>query len=80
MNHEVIQYLIRKYNLIPFQKNDIETIMFANTCKKLILSGGTYSWLLGFFAFYSSEIYYPKYEKPWFGNIFEADSSWISMN
>ena len=51
--------------------------MFASTCNNIVLSGGTFSWMMGFFAFYAKNIYYPKYDKPWFGNIFETNNNWI---
>jgi len=45
--------------------------MFASTCNNLILSGGTFSWLIGFLAFYSKNIYYPLDNKnKWYGDIF----------
>jgi len=64
--------LIEKYHLIVFDRNEIETIMFGSTCKHIVLTGGTFSWLIGFFAFYAEGIYYPKMEnnKKWFGEIF----------
>jgi hypothetical protein len=71
------EYLIKKYNLTIINYDEINTIMFASTCNNIVLSGGTFSWMMGFFAFYAKNIYYPKYNKPWFGNIFETNSSWI---
>jgi hypothetical protein len=73
------QKLISKYNLIVFDKNEIETIMFANTCNTIIMSGGTFSWLLGFFAFYSEFIFYPiKKENIFYGDIFVIPT-WIGV-
>ncbi len=80
INHDFCKYLIQKYKLKAFQKGEIETIMFANTCKHLILSGGTFSWLLGFFAQADANIFYFKYKNPWFGNIFDYNSKWICLN
>jgi hypothetical protein len=62
--------LIEKYNLKIIELNEIETIMFASTCNSLILSGGTFSWLIGFLAFYSKQIFYPKYTSTWYADIF----------
>ena len=73
-------YFIKKYNLNIINYDEIQTIMFGSTCNNIILSGGTFSWLIGFFAFYSENIYYPLYEKPWFGNIFETNPKWICIN
>ena len=65
--------LIKKYNLHPISFNDIETIMFGSTCNNIVLSGGSFSWLIGFLAFESNFIYYPdpsKFKNKWFGDIF----------
>jgi hypothetical protein len=70
--------LVNKYNLIVIDYDEIETIMFASTCKHLILSGGTYSWLIGFFAFYAEYIFYPDIKDGWYGNIFSF-SNWIKI-
>jgi hypothetical protein len=80
INSKFCEYFIKKYNLNIINYNEINTIMFGSTCNNIILSGGTFSWLIGFFAFYSEYIYYPLYEKPWFGNIFETNPKWICIN
>ena len=83
IEHEICVKLIKKYKLIVLQYNEIETIMFANTCKKLILSGGTFSWMLGFFTFFTNTIYYPELlknkTKKWYGDIFSF-SNWIGIS
>jgi hypothetical protein len=80
INSKYCEYFIKKYNLKIIDYNEIKTIMFGSTCNHIVLSGGTFSWLIGFFAFYSKNIYYPSYENPWFGNIFETNSKWICIN
>lgn len=60
INSNICQKLITKYNLEVIDKDEVETIMFASTCKYIVLSDGTYSWLIGFLGFYSN-IYYPAY-------------------
>ena len=80
INSKFCEYFIKKYNLNIINYDEINTIMFGSTCNNIILSGGTFSWLIGFFAFYSEYIYYPLYEKPWFGNIFETNPKWICIN
>jgi hypothetical protein len=65
------QKLIKKYNLKVFDFDEITTIMFGSTCNNIILSGGTFSWLIGFLAFYSKKIFYPKNKiNAWYGDIF----------
>lgn len=70
IEHDICQRLIEKYKLQLVNKDEVEMIMFANTCKYLILSQGTFSWLMGLFAYGSEKIYYPKIKTEWHGNIF----------
>ena len=65
----ICKTLIIKYNLKIIDYNEVETIMFASTCKHIVLSSGTFSWLIGFLAYYS-DIYYPKIIHQWHGDIF----------
>ena len=73
-NHENIKYLTEKYNLTLVTYNEHDTILFGSTCKDVILSLGTFSWMLGLFSFYCENIYYmnPRCVKYWHGPIFEA--------
>jgi hypothetical protein len=68
-NHPTVKKLIEKYKLKIVIGNEPDTIMFASTCKYLILSQGTFSWLIGFLGFFS-EVYFPKIKKKWHGDIF----------
>ena len=52
-----------------FNDNEVNTIMFASTCKNIVLSHGTFSWLIGLLGFYST-IYYQKITRFWQGDIF----------
>jgi hypothetical protein len=69
INNPLCKKLIEKYDLKVINLDEIETIMFASTCKYIVLSSGTYSWMIGLLAFYS-QIYYPKIYKVWHGDIF----------
>ena len=80
IQNETCKYFIKKYNLNIVNYSEVKTIMFGSTCNNIILSGGTFSWLIGFFAFYSENIYYPYYENPWFGDIFETNTNWVCIN
>jgi len=71
--------LINKYSLKVIDLNEEETIMFGSTCNTIILSGGTFSWLIGFLAYYSKSINYPIQKKKWYGNIFFFEK-WIGHN
>ena len=74
INHEICSYLINKYNLSIINENEVKTIMFGSTCKHIILSGGTFSWLIGFLS-RNSNVFYPDIKTKWFGNIFNC-SKW----
>jgi hypothetical protein len=70
LNSSICRELIQKYSLKVIDFNEEETIMFGSTCNTLILSGGTFSWLIGFLAFYAKNISYPIQSKKWYGDIF----------
>ena len=70
LNSQICINLIKKYSLKIINFNEEETIMFGSTCNHIILSGGTFSWLIGFLAFYSKNINYPINNKKLSGDIF----------
>jgi hypothetical protein len=78
INDPLCLKLIQNYDLEVIDYNESNTIMFASTCNNIILSGGSFSWLIGFLAFYSKNIYYPKLENKWYGDIFSF-SNWIEI-
>lgn len=67
--HPIVQSLIQTYKLTLICKNEIDTIMFGSTCKHIVLSHGTFSWLIGFLGIYSN-VYFPKVTTVWHGDIF----------
>jgi hypothetical protein len=71
---DICKKLIEKYKLNIINENEVKTIMFASTCNNLILSGGTFSWLIAFLAYYSKNIYYPYLNNCWYGDIFQFPS------
>ncbi len=69
-NHPIVQQLINKYNLQFINPTKItDLIMFASICRNIILSHGTFSWLIGFLSS-NSNVYYPKVKHIWHGDIF----------
>jgi len=64
IENDICQRLIKKYNLEVFNRDEIETIMFGSTCKNIILSAGTFSWMIGIFGFFS-EVYYKLCKNKW---------------
>ena len=73
-HHPTVQHLIRKYGLTLFQDTEVRTVQFANSCKYLVLSHGTFSWMMGFFAF-DSEVVCPSWKAAWHGDIFGCFSA-----
>ena len=62
--------LIKKYALHAIHDSPVRTLMFGSTCRYIVLSGGAFSWLVGFFGFFS-DIYCPSQRRGvWYGNIF----------
>jgi len=76
LNSSICYNLVQKYSLKVINLNEEETIMFGSTCNNIVLSGGTFSWLIGFLAFYSKNINYPINIKKWYGDIF-IYKNWI---
>ena len=69
INHDICQRLINKYGLKIYDSDEIDTLQFGSTCQSLVLSNGTYSWLLGLLSF-KSNVHYPTIKIKWHGNIF----------
>lgn len=66
--------LIKKFKLKPLLLDPIDTIMFGSTCNNIILSCGTFSYLIGLFGFHSDKILYcnPAGLDEWHGDIFRG--------
>ena len=77
--HEICVDLIKKYKLTLINYDEVETIMFGSTCKNIVLSHGTFSWLIGFLSFDFSKIYFPKIKAFWHGDIF-VFSEWKEID
>jgi hypothetical protein len=77
INNPICQQLIEKYQLEIFNGNAIETLMFGSTCKYILLSSGTFSWMMGIMGF-NSDVFFPDLEKreKWHGDIF-VFNDWI---
>lgn len=70
IDHEICQTLIQKYNLKVYNEHEVTTIQFGSTCKHIVLSPGTFSWIIGVFGFYSNVYYSMKNIDNWHGDIF----------
>ena len=67
--HNIVTSLKNKYNMTQYDRDEVDTLLFGSTCKYIILSKGTYSWLLGMLGKYSS-VFFPEEKKMWHGDIF----------
>jgi len=57
IHHPICRQLMMKYRLTPIQYGEVDTIMFGSTCKYIVLTGGTYSFMIGLLGFFSN-VYY----------------------
>lgn len=78
ISHPICQELILNYGLESIDSDLVKTIQYASTCKYIILSNGTLSWLIGFFGIYST-VYYPKLIEQWHGDIYVCPD-WIEID
>ena len=78
IDSDLCKKLIKTYNLKIVDLSEQDTILFASTCKYLILSQGTFSWAMGFFSV-NSTVYFPKIKHSWHGNIF-VFPEWNEVN
>ena len=79
INHDTCKKLIEKYNLKIIDYNEVETIMFGSTCKNIILTGGTFSYIIGLFGFFS-KVYYLKGFDNWYPSELFFIDDWTEIN
>lgn len=70
-DHPIVQRLLKKWNLTFLDKDEVETIMFGSTCRHLILSHGTFSYIIGLLGFFSDIYVPPDRYNTWCGKIFD---------
>lgn len=64
ITHEICKKLIEKYNLKVINLPEIPTIMFGSTCKYVVLTSGTFSFVIGILSFFS-KVFYLKQFNTW---------------
>jgi hypothetical protein len=79
IDHDICKKLIEKYNLIPIKYNEVETIMFGSTCKYVILTGGSFSFIIGLFSFFSKVLYLKGFNKWYPPELFFIDD-WTEVS
>ena len=52
------QTLINTYKIKKYNKDKVDTIQFASTCKYIILSSGSYSLIIGLLSFFTETVFY----------------------
>jgi len=67
--HPIVQNLLNSYNGIFVNLDEVNTIKFGSSKRHIILSGGSYSAIIGYLAFFST-IYYPDDKYMFNGDIF----------
>jgi hypothetical protein len=75
INHPICKELMYKFKLIPINLNETETIHFGSMCKHIVLSNGTFSWLIGLLSF-GSNVYWPEIKQIWHGDIYGCMPNW----
>ncbi len=71
--HEVCKTLVSKYGAIQYKEDEVNTWLFGRTCRHVVMSLGSFSWVLGLFATKSLRYYpNPKDYNIWHGPIFEG--------
>lgn len=68
--------LIDDFNLELYHKNEYDDFLFATGFNNMILSQGTYSFLIGFFS-KAKNVYYSSRPPVWHGDIFL--NTWVDM-
>jgi hypothetical protein len=79
IDHDITKKLIKKYKLKIIDDNEIRTIMFGSTCKNIILTGGSFSYIIGLFGFFS-KVYYPKGLNNWYPSEIFFIYDWNELN
>jgi len=67
-----------RFSLECVDENEVETIMFGSTCRYVVLSGGTFSYIIGLFAFFS-KVFYPKMIELWFPVELYSLDNWTEI-
>jgi hypothetical protein len=76
IDHDICRQLIKKYQLEVYDNDEINTFMFASTCKHIVLTCGSFSYLIGALALPTSNVFYPEsnHLSRWCGDIYRIES------
>jgi hypothetical protein len=79
IQNNICTKLIKKYNLKIIHYDEVDTIMFGSSCKYIILTGGTFSYIIGLLGFFS-KVYYLKSFNTWFPAELFHIPDWTEIN
>ena len=65
-HNSIINFKNKHDNVKIYEDDEIKTFQFGSTCKYIILSQGTFSAVIGYLAFFSEKIFYPKNVYGWY--------------
>ena len=68
LSHKFCIQLMKKYNLVEFQSDPLSTLNFAKNFDNIVLSEGTFSWLIGFLSS-GKNIFCNERNYKWHGDI-----------
>ena len=68
--HPLVQELMANYKLRLVQDTEVRTLQLASTCRYLVLSQGTFSFMMGILGFDTELVQWPQIKKVWHGDIF----------
>lgn len=75
-NNNIITQLKNLYNITYIEKGKIENILFGSTCKYIIMSGGSYSFLFGLLSFYSKKVYFNRFHNKTYNKKLDKYERW----
>jgi hypothetical protein len=79
INDEKCKFLIEKYNLEVVELNPWETILFGKNFGNIVLSEGSFSYLIGYFS-NSKNVFYNKRPSRWGNHFLSGLSSFKYLN
>ena len=75
-NNNIIKQLKNIYNITYIEKGKIENILFGSTCRYIIMSGGSYSFLFGLLSFYSKKVYFNRFHNKIYNKKLDKYERW----
>ena len=71
--HPIVTNLVSHFSATVLSLNPVQTIQFGCTCMNIVISDGTFSWLIGALASPHARVAVVDRGIPWVGNISMPD-------